>query len=303
MSPAPHHPRGIPLTELKLPAGLLRKLTGDGVIQDTFDISVLSPLALSQIWNVTRADVDRINQALHSRGMKPLDYSPDRPGPKPKLPGTCKEMGVLEDLLCGLNRMKGKQTCVWHWLLKQPIGDQIAFVDDLAAKRRARPDHVERARVPKEEWPAGGRWCSECQAFIPQVYVSGTKCRAHASRAAHASMIQRVYDLSPADYESLLAWQGGRCYICGNFPRSKRLAIDHDHRTGEVRGLLCANDEWGCNVTLRRLLNNLAMAQRALEYVTLSPYNRMKAELIDASEPDEEILAPGEAWNPFGAAQ
>jgi hypothetical protein len=88
-------------------------------------------------------------------------------------------------------------------------------------------------------------------------------------------MIKRVYDFTQEDYQALLAWQGGRCYICRQVPRVRRLAVDHDHRTGEVRGLLCANDDWGCNVSLRRLLNSEAMAKRAYDYVAKSPLQRM----------------------------
>jgi hypothetical protein len=40
-------------------------------------------------------------------------------------------------------------------------------------------------------------------------------------------------------YEQLLASQNGGCAICGNPPKTRRLSVDHNHRTGQVRGLLC----------------------------------------------------------------
>ena len=49
--------------------------------------------------------------------------------------------------------------------------------------------------------------------------------------------------LEPGAYEQMLAAQGGGCAICGTPPRNRRLDVDHDHRTGRVRGLLC----WTCN--------------------------------------------------------
>src|SRR5437867_13162633 len=45
--------------------------------------------------------------------------------------------------------------------------------------------------------------------------------------------------LSLAEYDALLAAQGGGCAICDRPPKTRRLDVDHDHRTGKVRGLLC----------------------------------------------------------------
>lgn len=58
---------------------------------------------------------------------------------------------------------------------------------------------------------------------------------------SHELMVQKTYGLRPGDYEKLLKSQGGRCAIlgCRANGRTKRLAVDHDHKTGEVRGLLC----------------------------------------------------------------
>ncbi len=57
----------------------------------------------------------------------------------------------------------------------------------------------------------------------------------------HDTRVQRVYALAPGEYERLLAAQGGTCAFprCPATGKRKRLAVDHDHETGEVRGLLC----------------------------------------------------------------
>ena len=63
------------------------------------------------------------------------------------------------------------------------------------------------------------------------------------------------YGIDLKQYEKLLQEQGGLCAICGSPPPNsykKRLSVDHDHKTGEIRGLLCTK----CNVTLGWLEKN-----------------------------------------------
>ena len=52
---------------------------------------------------------------------------------------------------------------------------------------------------------------------------------------------RRAVDLGVSDeeYARRLEAQGGGCALCGNPPKSRRLHVDHNHRTGRVRGLLC----------------------------------------------------------------
>lgn len=45
--------------------------------------------------------------------------------------------------------------------------------------------------------------------------------------------------VSDDQYERLLAAQGGHCALCPSTPKTRRLHVDHEHRTGRVRGLLC----------------------------------------------------------------
>jgi hypothetical protein len=49
----------------------------------------------------------------------------------------------------------------------------------------------------------------------------------------------KALGVSDADYAAMLTAQGGHCAICPSEPKSRRLHVDHDHRTGAVRGLLC----------------------------------------------------------------
>lgn len=51
--------------------------------------------------------------------------------------------------------------------------------------------------------------------------------------------ILREFGLTAADYDERLKNQRGVCLICEEPPKGKRLAVDHNHRTGRVRALLC----------------------------------------------------------------
>jgi hypothetical protein len=49
----------------------------------------------------------------------------------------------------------------------------------------------------------------------------------------------RIPQLSDEAYQAQLEKQEGGCWICGRFPKNRRLAGDHNHRTGARRALLC----------------------------------------------------------------
>lgn len=72
--------------------------------------------------------------------------------------------------------------------------------------------------------------------------------------------------LSMEDYQAMLAEQEGKCAICGEVEsgRFSRLAIDHDHATGEVRGLLCGR----CNKAIGLLRDSTMIVSSVLNYLT-----------------------------------
>jgi len=72
------------------------------------------------------------------------------------------------------------------------------------------------------------------------------------------------YNMSAEDYNKMLAAQNGICAICGNPPKGKNLSIDHDHATGEVRGLLCNK----CNNMLGLADESSDVLVKAIEYLS-----------------------------------
>jgi hypothetical protein len=188
-----------------------------------------------------------------------------------------------------------KRKCVWHLLLKEPTEVQI----EAAEERRAAADAealrlmlegYPYARWKKEQWPPGERWCAGCQGFVPLFYCTGSRCKAHNAQAAHSGALLAKYDITRADYLALLELQGGVCYVCGQTPRSKRLAVDHDHKTGIVRGLLCSDLERGCNhavlgsLEARSVDGVIAAAYRLIDYMTKTPFQRLKEAPSDQTD-------------------
>ncbi len=80
---------------------------------------------------------------------------------------------------------------------------------------------------------------------------------------ARASRLTRLYGITEQEYADLLELQNGRCGVCSRKPGKARLAVDHDHETGFVRGLLCHR----CNKAIGYLDDNREVAQRAVTYL------------------------------------
>ncbi len=86
-------------------------------------------------------------------------------------------------------------------------------------------------------------------------------------RNRHNAHLKKRYSISIEEYDALLQAQGGACWICYGGTSKGFFAVDHDHKTGEVRGLLCAN----CNKTLGRFRDNPERFRRAASYLESPP--------------------------------
>jgi hypothetical protein len=78
--------------------------------------------------------------------------------------------------------------------------------------------------------------------------------------------LKHRYGLTQAQYDEILAEQGGGCAICGKTETDstgRPLSVDHNHRTNEVRGLLCGN----CNRALGLFQDDITLLRRAITYL------------------------------------
>ena len=109
----------------------------------------------------------------------------------------------------------------------------------------------------------------------PLVEGSGGRCATHWRKekarrkaAAHGKRVRDVYGLPDGAYDRLYEFQGRRCAICQRATGvSRKLAVDHDHKTGIARGLLCSP----CNKLLGHLRDSVDIAQRVIDYLDVPP--------------------------------
>lgn len=104
-------------------------------------------------------------------------------------------------------------------------------------------------------------WCKKCRADYTRKYHQTPKGRA----ANRAKCLKNRFGITPEEYETMLADQGGVCVICGRLPDKKRLAVDHDHETGEVRGLLCQH----CNLCLGYAREDIEVLKNLIVYLNI----------------------------------
>ena len=112
--------------------------------------------------------------------------------------------------------------------------------------------------VHKKTGNRSNAYCSEChKENCKKRYHSKTMKQKRAEKAI-------MYGLSVQQYLEMYDKQEGKCAICNRKPHTKRgLHIDHCHKTGEVRGLLCH----GCNIGIGNFKHSTDLIKNAIEYL------------------------------------
>ncbi len=100
--------------------------------------------------------------------------------------------------------------------------------------------------------------CKECQSYVKKEMAS-------YYRGKH---LEYKYNMTHEDYEAMLEQQDHKCAVCGIsevHAENSRLCVDHDHNTGQVRGLLCKK----CNQAIGLLQDNPDFCESAGRYLRL----------------------------------
>lgn len=119
-----------------------------------------------------------------------------------------------------------------------------------------------------QRYRAGGACVTCSKDKSKQRWREGTKKKGRYDPVdRRARNLRAHYGLSEADYNTMAESQKHACAVCGGTPTGKygRFNVDHDHKTGKIRGLLCAK----CNVGLGSFDDSSDKLRLATAYLKL----------------------------------
>lgn len=114
------------------------------------------------------------------------------------------------------------------------------------------------------------RYCRVCRkdkeekGFAPsEANGSYGKCK----DCTKAFKLKKRYGITQEQYDQMSSSQNDTCAICpkSKIHKNKKLSVDHNHKTGKIRGLLCDN----CNRALGFLEadNGVSLFEKAIDYI------------------------------------
>jgi hypothetical protein len=136
----------------------------------------------------------------------------------------------------------------------------------------------------RPEVPEGAKWCPRCSEIksisefgrnranksgladycrpCHNRVMADNKAKNHGSIRSY--LLKLRYGLTEEEVAEITGWQARRCLICLDV---RPLHVDHDHSTGEIRGLLC----FGCNGALGQFRDDSEVMRRAVDYLERMP--------------------------------
>lgn len=109
--------------------------------------------------------------------------------------------------------------------------------------------------------------CKNCQNITSERWRKNN--RSKFLNSVKEASLKRAFNISLNEYKKLFKDQKGLCAICNKKEQRKignkicDLSVDHDHKTGKVRGLLCNQ----CNNGIGRFKDNITYLEKAIDYL------------------------------------
>lgn len=106
-------------------------------------------------------------------------------------------------------------------------------------------------------------YCKVCSNARTTSYARSNQDKIQPKLAGYA--LKRRYGIGIEEYEQILISQNYSCAICGTTEdkSGRNFAVDHNHTTKQIRGLLCSN----CNTSLGGFQDNTELLQKAINYL------------------------------------
>ena len=163
-------------------------------------------------------------------------------------------------------REKHPLVSTWRWTARGIVGrcerweDFWAFVEDVG--ERPSPKHSLRRK--DDGLPFSPDNCFWKEGIIVEGHAEYQReWRRQNPAKARGYDFKRHYGISYATYQEMLERQGGVCALCGKEDPHFGLAVDHDHASKKVRGLLCGK----CNQGIGCLNDSPALLRKAADYI------------------------------------
>lgn len=139
----------------------------------------------------------------------------------------------------------------------------MPYKDPEENKRKRREYYMNNAERIKKNVRALAR--KKRHAFLELPEEEKKRLRDIRQDKKYKERLKYDYGMTVEDYEALSAYQGDCCAICKvpSLSLSQRLAVDHCHATGKVRGLLCK----ACNAALGLLKDSPEVLETAFKYL------------------------------------
>lgn len=203
--------------------------------------------------------VEGCNSLVRNKGLCSVHYSRLRTRGSTSYIGKANE-GATKHPLYQTWKGVRRRGCVPEWMefgaFAEAVGERPHFMAHLLRKRQGDPlgpDNWKWSSTKKRK--KDGKWKREAS----RVYhlKNGEKLR--------GAMLRYRFDLTLEEYARMEAAQDGCCAICRLRPsrRSRRMAVDHCHTSGAIRGLLCGP----CNTGLGSFKDDVARLEQAILYL------------------------------------
>jgi hypothetical protein len=157
---------------------------------------------------------------------------------------------------------------IWRLAHKEQLQISKKIYSDAHKKEKAEYDKIYREENQEKilEYREENRdkLLEQKKEYNKRSYESGTVPSYNYDYVRNKGLFKK-YGITLEEYQKLWDDQNGVCAICGN-PEPKEgymLAVDHDHITGKIRGLLCSR----CNTSIGKFEDSIEILQNAIKYL------------------------------------